>query len=355
MKKEHYAIVDSDRNVFVFGKNDEGQLGIGSKQDQQLPVKIENLSSIVATTFGNKFTLFLDDEGFVWVSGKLWRSPETIIPQKIADVFNIYKISSGENHCLLLDNNGNVFSIESNWSGQLGRDLDQDLVDQSVAKIENIPKIKNFCCGVFHSILIDVEGNCYSCGANQYGQLGLVNKNCRSEPTKIEGLPPIQSASAGSHHTILVAKDGRAYGFGLNCYDQLGFNSSGKNVVVPTQIKIREHEDAGVIKNAYCNRLSTILQDVDDNFWVCGGNAYGELGLGHDRMVGVPMKITTLPDIISVLSFPNSNIFINVNGECFASGYINNQMIPTKMEVPAQALVFQEKRFNKTKNARKHL
>lgn len=55
----HYAIVNSELKVLTFGKNYNGQLGIGNKQDQDSPVKIETLPPIIKTTIGLSFTLFL--------------------------------------------------------------------------------------------------------------------------------------------------------------------------------------------------------------------------------------------------------------------------------------------------------
>lgn len=343
--ENHYTIIDSDHKVFTFGKNEYGQLGIGNRNDQELPVKIENLPPIVETSVGNKFTLFLDDKGFVLVSGKIGIF-ETVVPQKIIEVSNISKISSGWGHCLLLGNDGSVFSFGWNLYGQLGRNGDVSLP----SKIEGIPSIKFCCCGDAHSILIDADGGCYSFGENHHGQLGLGDKIHRSKPAKIYGLPPIVSASCGDYHTILVAEDGIPYGYGGNYLGRLGFNSSQKNILVPTQIA-----GDSEIKQSYCNGSSTILQDVDNNFWAFGANEYGELGLGHNNTVKVPTKIITLSDISSVLCFTDSIIFINENGECFASGKINNQMIPTKMECPEKALILKAKRFHKTKNARNQL
>lgn len=210
---------------------------------------------MVSTSIGDGFTLFLDHEGFVWFTGKMCIF-QTDVPTKMDNVEKICKISSGLSHCLLLDNDGNVFSCgNSDFQCQLGRDGNPSLP----MKIENIPKIRTICCGIAHSILIDVEGNCYSFGNNFHGELGTGNIGQRITPIKIEGLPPIRSASAGNFHTILITEDGRAFGFGWNCYEQLGSNCILGDVVTPTEIKI---EEAPKIKTSYCCGYSTILQDA---------------------------------------------------------------------------------------------
>ena len=55
---------------------------------------------------------------------------------------------------------------------------------------ENDILIKQISCGRLHSIFVDINGNVYSCGRDQYGQLGI-NKNSKYNgnkyhPQKIE-------------------------------------------------------------------------------------------------------------------------------------------------------------------------
>lgn len=340
----HFAIIDFELNVFTFGRNDFGQLGIGNFEDQNSPIKIKSLPQIVSTSSGEDFRLFLDDKGFVWFSGKLpFPNFESAEPVKIEQVQNICKISSGECHCLLLNDNGDVFSFGSNVYGQLGRGGSGNLP----MKIENLPKIKDVCCGSFHSILIDFDGNCFSVGINSRGELGIGDRNGSLRPTKLENLPPIRSASCGYSHTILIDENGNAYGFGYNYFNQLGFSSLKKHILTPTKIN-------GITgaKKAYCGGNSTIIKDLDGNFWTFGGNGYGKLGLGHKNDVKVPTKITSLANVHSIICQKYSNIFIDTNGECFASGTINGRTVPIKIEHPIEALVVKPKRFNNTKNAR---
>lgn len=363
----HYAIIDSEHNVLMFGKNDHGQLGIGNKQDQKLPVKIKTLPPIISTSVGAVFTLFLDDKGSVWFSGKIPHTnyvSQSDEPLKIENVRDIIKISSGEHHCLLLDQNGDVFSFGSNNFGKLGRPCRGKNVP---TKIENLPKIKDVCCGISHSVVIDFDGNCFSFGENSVGQLGLGDKTNRIIPVKIENLPPIQSCSADCAHTIFIDSDETAYvcGFGGHqledmCYMQIPIRTNFKGI--------------SGIKKAYCFGFSTILCDIDNNFWSFRQNCYKELNLDDpNSVVIVPTKITTIVDIDSVICYRYSNIFINKKGECFLRQSINEEDIPDKMEdipdkmgdipdkmedssgSPIRALIFRPKRFNKTKNARNQL
>lgn len=345
MRARHCAIINDESNVFTSGNNFSGQLGIGNYVDQISPTKIETLPSIVSTSVGEYFTLFLDDKGFVWTSGYIpCYTVESNVPMKIDCVENIIKISSGKNHCLLLDGDGNVFSFGSNRFNQLGRQQDQGIP----TKIENIPKIKSVHCGHYASILIDIEGNCFFFGFNNYKQLGLSNagKKTVEVPTKIENLPAIRSVSIGEYNVFFISVDGLVYIRG-NC--KLG---SG-------QIKFEGLSEQPIIKTVYLNdNNSNILRDIDNNFWALGKDEWFELSFGSVLYVQSPVKITNIQNIASVICYQFSNIFINVKGECFISGYLNGKSIssPIKMEdstgCPIKALVLRTERFNKIKNAR---
>lgn len=334
---KRFAIIDSELNILFF-------------DDQRNLIKIETLPPIISTSgVVSAFLLFLDQQGYVWISGSIPMLPYTEIshPLRIDGIKNICKISSGKNHCLLLDKNGDVFSFGTNMCGQLGYEGENPLS----AKIE-LPfsaKIKEICCGDSFSILIDIDGNCFSFGNNSSGQLGLGNYIRMYVPTKINNLPPVVCASAGIEHTILIGENDKFYSFGDNSFSQLGFRSVDKNLFLPIGINL---EGIQRIIKAYCFGYSTILQDANDNFWACGLNEYGELGIGNRNTVSILTKITAIKDIHSIIPSNDSNLFINKNGECFLCGKINGKTVPTKIEESIEALVLKPKRFNKTKNAR---
>jgi hypothetical protein len=95
-------------------------LGVGDREERNIPTKIKNLPPIISVSSWNAHTLFLDDQCYVWISGQLSSNVNKCnIPIKINDVRNIVKIASDWHHCLLLDNKGKVFSFGSDTFGQL--------------------------------------------------------------------------------------------------------------------------------------------------------------------------------------------------------------------------------------------
>ena len=76
--------------------------------------------------------------------------------------------------------------------------------------------IQQVLAGGYHTIFITSEGRCFVCGYNDFGQLGLGNKENMSVPTELpldfldanKG-ETIQQVVAGECHTILFTSEGR--------------------------------------------------------------------------------------------------------------------------------------------------
>lgn len=353
---DHCGIIDENLNVWVFGDNGYGQLGLGDKINRLSPEKVENLPPIVSVSIGGNYMLFLDSEGYVWISGE-YQNRKLVNPEKIPDLEHIVKMDSGHSHCLFLDHNGNVLSCGGNKFGQLG--LGDTIYRDEPTKIEAIPIIKDICCGYNYSILIDEDGNCWSFGNNFSGQLGLGQKLCLHDlaktPTKIDGLPSIRAVSAGYAHTILIDINDNIYFCGCNNMRQLGFNER-EEIVSPTQfVKLPK------IKSAYCGDDSTIVIDVNGDSWGFGYSNTGQFGQDHPfETLG---KLIFPFDVNSFVCFRDSTIIITSEGYCYGCGHNNKGQLglghtlkcvrlPIKIELPIKVNLSESKRFKKTKNAR---
>jgi alpha-tubulin suppressor-like RCC1 family protein len=87
----------------------------------------------------------------------------------------------------------------------------------------------NICqisCGGSHTLLLNKDGNVFSYGSkNKYGQLGHGDEVTVEEPTQIKGVKDIVSMACGDNHSLLISKDGDVYSFGNGQYGQLGIKS----------------------------------------------------------------------------------------------------------------------------------
>ncbi|KAM9674291.1 E3 ubiquitin-protein ligase MYCBP2 isoform 11-T12 [Dama dama] len=78
-------------------------------------------------------------------------------------------------------------------------------------------------CGFHHSVVLMENGDVYTFGYGQHGQLGHGDVNSRGCPTLVQALPgPSTQVTAGSNHTAALLMDGQVFTFGSFSKGQLG-------------------------------------------------------------------------------------------------------------------------------------
>lgn len=123
--------------------------------------------------------------------------------------------------------NWKVYSFGRNESGQCGhqklRTFDAPTL---IADLSNL-NIVQAATGAKHSLFLTDEGIVYACGANKNGQLGVGKKYAKQEviakPKRIDynGAPIVQIGCGGEFSAILNF-EGNLYTFGLPEFGQLG-------------------------------------------------------------------------------------------------------------------------------------
>ena len=114
---EHTITLSDDGTAYSFGCNEEGALGLSNKQIVKLlPTPIPNLPKINRISCGDKFTVCVDNEGFIWSfgdnsSGQLGTGNKTNfhVPQKIHNIPPVVSVSCGAYHTLITTNDSNLW------------------------------------------------------------------------------------------------------------------------------------------------------------------------------------------------------------------------------------------------------
>jgi alpha-tubulin suppressor-like RCC1 family protein len=188
---------------------------------------------------------------------------------------NVKTISCGNYHTLFLLNNGNVYSCGYNNYGQLGL---ATYAIQSIGKptaVRNGTNIKTISCGLYHSVILNNSGDAYSCGLNNYGQLGLGNNNNYNIPTKITVTGIIFSdVECGGWHTVLQTTTNTAYSMGLNDGGQLATFPNGNNQSSPLIVSNTDASKTNLtnIKFIRCKNKLTLWVLDNNNIYFSGNN-----------------------------------------------------------------------------------
>ena len=90
-------------------------------------------------------------------------------------------------------------------------------------------KVSYIACGAFHVLACTTTGHLFGWGRNDYGQLGLSKKEPMfTAPTRIKSIPEkiITMVAAGHNHSLFLTELGEVFSCGFNEFGELGLGLS---------------------------------------------------------------------------------------------------------------------------------
>jgi alpha-tubulin suppressor-like RCC1 family protein len=102
---------------------------------------------------------------------------------------------------LNLQENGNVYSWGKNEEGQLGNNTETN--ESKPILIMNLKGVESVYCGFDFSFILQ-NGELWSCGSNDSGQLGLGDKKNRSTFEKVKIDHKVTKFHTSGHHSIML-------------------------------------------------------------------------------------------------------------------------------------------------------
>ena len=198
-------------------------------------------------------------------------------------------ISAGNAHVIALKSDGTVWAWGLNSNGQLGIGGVSNVYEPTNIKDLNGKNVIAIHAGEYHSIALTSDGDVYTWGANEHGQLGLNDASVFvAKPTKVNNLPEVVSISAGKEHTMLLDADGYVYSFGNNAVGQLGVpttESISRSPVVAQGLNKVISISIGAGGN------STKAVRYDGTVWGWGENTANQIDHTNNPKYDYPVKI----------------------------------------------------------------
>jgi len=340
--RQNFLLVQNSqgqRQVYAWGANKVGQLGLGHNNDVNRPSLLPfpdsranwTLTSIVCEK-NSIFAIFQNAEGqsqvYAWGANrfgqlglghnnKVNRPSLLPFPDSLAN-WTLNNIVCGEDSFFAIFQNAEgqkqVYAWGANGKGQLGLGHDNAVNHPSLLpfpdSLANWTLSNMVASGyITFAIFQNAQGQkqVYAWGMNSYGQLGLGHDNAVNRPS----LLPFPNSLAhwtlnnivcGEHNFFAIFQNqgqSQVYAWGDNEVGQLGFGHA-MNVYRPSLLPFPDSLANWTLNNIVCEKNSTfaIFQNAQGQRQVhaWGANGYGQLGLGHDNDVDRP----------SLLSFPDS-------------------------------------------------
>lgn len=150
------------------------------------------------------------------------------------DSSGVVAVACGDAHTLLLANNGHLYATGADGWAQLGREAQPWLIDKS-ERLSILPREatlfgdlvgRSVAAGAKHSAFLVRDGTLFTCGFNQYGQLGHHNYTTFAPPSPVADvtLRAVEVSAAGNH-TCVISDNGILRCIGANDSGQLGTGS----------------------------------------------------------------------------------------------------------------------------------
>ena len=257
----------SDGSVYAWGWNAYGQLGNGSTTTASTPVRVKGvggsgyLTDIVAINAGYYHTLALGPDGSIYTWGRNYQgqlgvgsTTDASTPVRVKGVGGAGNLSgivlaaAGGAHSVAMAADGSVYAWGYNNRGQLG--------DPAAATYQMTPvrvlgeggagylgNVIAIAMGESYTMALTADGRVYAWGENTHGELGDGTTTNRTTPVRVAGpggsgyLTDVVGIGAGRFHALALTSDGRLYAWGRNDYGELG-DGSTTNRTTPVEVNI---------------------------------------------------------------------------------------------------------------------
>ena len=339
--ESHYLGLTSDGEVYAWGGNGYGQLGDGTNTSTYTePAKVvtpdgkSKISNIVDISAGNMYSIITDKDGKVYTFGNYgdYRTANTVHSNKPVEIQDLYKTelvaASEGGHTAIVDWDGNVYTVGLNDYGQLGL---KDTTTRS--KFEKIGELEISCeparitlnVGESKDISLALSSS-FNLKNNKQAS-GEVNKTIENETIASLAGNTVTGNAIGK--TMLNATYEGIIGT-LNTQIQK-FNKNVEVEVLPKNGKVTPKVEAG---DGF-----TVELKADGTVWSHGQNQYGQLGVGDTNSYNEPQKVkiikntiknedgskTDIEDTIKDISVGNYQVLaLGQTGKVYAWGYGEN-------------------------------
>jgi alpha-tubulin suppressor-like RCC1 family protein len=185
-----------------------------------------------------------------------------------------------------------IYSFGSNQNYNLGngtdtRKVNADLIEYFVKKNINIVDIVT---SKFHTVFRDCNGFVYSCGFGNDGRLGHGTEDTIMTPKLIKTLKEMKChhVAASRNNTYFLCDYGLVYSCGKNEFHQLGHHEQSTTTtttksLIPKLIHFTKGYKNRIIKQIECSSVHCILVSQQNEVFALGFNA-GQLGLPNEMV-----------------------------------------------------------------------
>jgi len=264
-------------------------------------------------------------------------------PVSLPPSLEVANIAVGGRHTLLVTVTGEVYTCGNNDYGQLGREGSQTRLEVVTALGQY--KIQEAACGADHCLAIDQWGSLFSWGSDRQGQLGHnQGMDTLRLPRLVKSLGTVRvtAVAAGLEHSAALTDAGSVYTWGGNTSGQLGLGDSKETRLVFTP-RLVDCLGGIPLAGLACGGSHTMVVSCSGAIFSWGANGQGQLGLGDADSRSWPTQVTTLRNqkVKCLQAGQEHSVALTLDGGVFTwgssacgqcgHGTENREMLPRKV------------------------
>ena len=292
--------VKTNNTLWSWGSSSVGRHGLNDSISRSSPVQIGALTvwddvylggafGVARTTSGELYSWGQDANGRLGLNTV---SGAVSSPTQIGSLTDWSKISAGGSFVLATKTDNTLWAWGYNGRGNLG---DGTTVDKSspvqigaLTDWDEISAGYETATGAF-CMAINSSGELYAWGDPVYGSLGLnINTpELKSSPVQVGALTNWSKVAAGAAHTLAVKSDGTLWSWGRGAFGRTGHNDE---VDRSSPVQIGSDTDWADVSASY----HSLALKTDGTLWAWGIGATGRMGLGDIINRSSPVQIGSL-------------------------------------------------------------
>ena len=309
--ERHNVALDANGNVWTWGYNYDGELGIGTypplngpgSMDNTVPIQITNgFTSVTAIASRGYHTLALKNDGTVWAWGyNAWgqlgdnSNTDRHSPVQVSGLSGhggVINIVGGGDISAALMADHTLLMWGRNRKGEMGNGT-TDAGDAGqwfpgpVSQASGLTNVQALALGWSHVVALASDGTVWTWGQNLRGELGLgaISSTGTNMPTQVAGLTNIIQVSAGDGFSAVLKSDGTVWTWGYNGSTYAGTWGAGELGNGTTNDSYSPVQVVGLTNAVFVRARDwkTLALKADGTAWAWGWDEYGELGDGANN------------------------------------------------------------------------
>jgi alpha-tubulin suppressor-like RCC1 family protein len=317
---------DNDIEVYVWGDNTSGELGIGVLPDLHCQDMASGMS-LNESKQAQKSRHRKTRSGTTTSASDIVSWPT---PMKLPEAErSLNTMAFGLHHMVAVGESNRIYGCGSSLSERLGSKSFGDsptvplltplklaakpraLPDEDNLRAQHTSAVAHVRCGDHHSIMVSTDGSVLTWGGSLHGKLGRpqsnnstnsssngMKHNSTGEDLQVWGLrdKEVKQVDCGTFHSITLTANGELYTFGgggrHHNYGQIGQGDTIE-CAVPRLI---EPLHGVFIEQVACGSFHTLVRSNEGLVYSWGRGEFGQLGLGTLSNQNTPRLLRTLID-----------------------------------------------------------